>query len=225
MAKNKPKELRLSPSSLNLYLDCPRCFWLQFNKGIKRPSGPFPSLPGGMDIVIKKYFDTFRAKGELPPELEGKVEGKLLKDMELMRKWRNWRTGLRYEDKELDAVLSGALDDCLVDDGKYIPVDYKTRGFDLKADSSALYDNQLSCYNLLLEKNGYQHNSSAYLAYYIPKEVCEGGVVKFKIEVVKMNADPDKAFRTFKSAVQLLKGDIPPADERCGFCGWSEGKK
>jgi len=29
-------------------------------KGIKRPEGVFPSLPSGMDIILKKHFDTFR---------------------------------------------------------------------------------------------------------------------------------------------------------------------
>jgi len=33
----------LSPSSLNLLEDCPRCFWLQLVKKIRRPNGAFPS--------------------------------------------------------------------------------------------------------------------------------------------------------------------------------------
>ena len=64
----------LSPSALGLFKNCPRCFWLEKVKNIKRPRGIFPSLPGGMDAVIKTYFDTFRAKKELPPELDGKIE-------------------------------------------------------------------------------------------------------------------------------------------------------
>src|SRR3989344_3937655 len=66
--------IRLSPSTgLNLFRDCPRCFWLHYNKNVHRPRGIFPSLPGGMDLVLKDYFDQFR--GSLPPELEGKVRG------------------------------------------------------------------------------------------------------------------------------------------------------
>jgi hypothetical protein len=61
---------KFSPSSLSVLKDCPRCFWLQFNKGIKRPEGVFPSLPGGMGIILKKHFDTFRDRGEMPPELK-----------------------------------------------------------------------------------------------------------------------------------------------------------
>ncbi|KKM75421.1 hypothetical protein LCGC14_1390370, partial [marine sediment metagenome] len=87
--------------------------------------------------MIKKYFDRYR--GTLPPEIEGKVEGSLMPDIKLMGKWRNWRSGLEYHDKELDAVLFGALDDCLIDDDLYIPLDYKTRGSTPKYGSSERY--------------------------------------------------------------------------------------
>lgn len=214
----KDKQLRLSPSSINLFIDCPRCFWLQFNKGIKRPAGIFPSLPGGMDIIIKKYFDSFRAKGKLPPELEGKVEGKLLDDLDLMKQWRNWRSGLSFVDGEVK--LGGALDDCLVNGDAYVPVDYKTRGFDLKEDSSAIYENQLATYNLLLERNGYKQSGAAYLVYYIPKEVAGAGKINFKIEVVEMNADPEKAYKVFRAAVKCLDGPEPAAGDTCNYCGY-----
>src|SRR3989344_3429829 len=62
-------KIRLSPSALNIYLECQKCFWLEYKAGIHRPRGPFPSLPGGMDILIKKYFDSYRAVGKLPPEI------------------------------------------------------------------------------------------------------------------------------------------------------------
>ncbi len=47
----------LSPSSLNLMEECPRCFWLEKHKVWKRPSSVFPSLPSGMDNILK-YIST-----------------------------------------------------------------------------------------------------------------------------------------------------------------------
>ena len=66
-----------SPSRLSLIKDCPRCFWLHFNKGIKRPEGIFPSLPNGMDKILKAHFDAFRDKEQLPPELKDLDDVKL----------------------------------------------------------------------------------------------------------------------------------------------------
>ncbi len=65
---------KISPSTIGLLEECPQCFWLQIVKGQSRPSGPFPSLPSGVDKLLKGHFDSFRAKGELPPELADLVD-------------------------------------------------------------------------------------------------------------------------------------------------------
>jgi CRISPR/Cas system-associated exonuclease Cas4 (RecB family) len=219
------KSIRLSASSLGLYLECPRCFWLEQVARIHRPSGPFPSLPGGMDNVIKKYFDRYRsdAASGLPPEIMGRVPGKLLQDAELLRKWRNWRTGLVYDDPKNNAILIGALDDCLVDeDGAYIPLDYKTRGYPLKEDSTSYYQHQLDAYTFLLSENGYKTNGTAYLVYYHPLEASEGGMVRFEVTVKMVKTDKDRAKKLFNDAVSVLRSDIPPRHSACEFCSFGE---
>lgn len=213
-------KFRLSPTTgLSLFKECPRCFWLHYNKNIHRPRGIFPSLPSGMDLVIKDYFDKYR--GKLPPDIEGKVEGQLVADLKLLNKWRDWRTGLEYYDKERDAVLFGALDDCLAKDALYIPLDYKTRGFPVKeGDSEKYYQTQLDAYSLLLSENGYPVKDFAYLIYYYPKEVKENGVVDFNVKPIKINTDLTRAKKTFEDAVDFLKGVIPKEHSDCEYCSW-----
>ena len=78
---------KLSPSSLNLMFECKRCFWLTQHKVWKRPASIFPSLPSGMDKILKIHFDKFRDRGEIPPELkETECENgfKLFEDKELL---------------------------------------------------------------------------------------------------------------------------------------------
>ncbi len=214
--------IKLSPSTISLFMECPRCFWLQFNKNIHRPRGIFPSLPGGMDGVIKKYYDSYRKTGKLPPEIEGKVTGKLFDDEKLLKSWQsNWE-GLTYQDKELDAVLKGVLDDCLVENDLYIPLDYKTRGYELKEDTSSYYQHQLDMYCFLLVKNGYKAASFAYLVYYYPREVKENGRVEFEVEPKKLDTDIQRAEKLFQDAVACLKGPEPKhhSDSVCEFCNW-----
>jgi len=213
------KRIVLSPSALSLFLECPLCFWLEKNAGIKRPRGIFPSLPGGMDAAIKAYFDGYRIRGELPPEITGKVRGKLFPESKILARWRSWRTTeLRYEDAALNAALSGALDDCLVEDGVHIPVDYKTRGYDLKEDSATYYQTQLDCYCLILESSGYATGGFAYLIYYWPAEVREGGLVKFNVRPMKIETNIASAKKTFQDAVRLLRSPPPPAASVCEYC-------
>lgn len=213
-------KIKLSPSTLNLFLECPRCFWLHINKGIHRPRGIFPSLPGGMDGVIKDYYDGYR--GSLPPEIVGKVAGKLFSDKQVLTKWRNWRTGLEYTDEETGATLFGALDDCLVDGDHYVPLDYKTRGSAPKEGTSeGYYGNQLNCYTLLLKENNYPVNGFGYLVYYYPKAVKENGIVQFDVYPVQLKTDAEVARKTFKDAVALLSGPEPKKHSNCAYCSWS----
>src|SRR3989344_2646762 len=172
---------KLSPSSLSLMDECPRCFWLDKHKVWKRPASIFPSLPSGMDGILKKHFDRFMAKGELPPEIKDHHHTKSLKlfdNVELLKIWRNNLKGIRWEDDKGN-VIFGAVDNVLMKGKKLIVLDYKTRGFPVKDDTAEHYQNQLDIYNFLLRKNGYETEDYAFLLFYYPKEVKETGEVIF----------------------------------------------
>jgi hypothetical protein len=224
MTKTRDGKIRLSPSTLNVFLECKKCFWLAQAKDIHRPRGIFPSLPGGMDLLIKKYFDKYRELGKLPPELKGKVDCELFPDPELLNKWRSWRSALAYEDPESGAVLSGMLDDLgIVGEGmfkKFVPLDYKTRGFDVKEGGESFYQNQLNCYGLLLRENGMPPAGHAYLLYYIPKEVAEKGATRFDVVPKKVEINPDEALKVLRDAAALIKGPMPATHSECEYCAW-----
>ena len=217
------QSITLSPSALSLFKDCPRCFWLEKVKGIKRPRGIFPSLPGGMDRVIKTYFDTFRAQGTLPPEL--RVEAfkniSLYENQAQLDKWREWRTGLRYNEEE--GVLSGMLDDLLMKEGLAVPFDYKTKGSPTnEEDATKYYQTQLDCYALMLEANGLKPAGFGFLLYYSPQEVKEFGNVVFEIQPIKIGTDTVRAKALFHKALAILTGAAPQASSKCEYCGWLE---
>jgi len=186
---------------------------------MKRPRGIFPSLPGGMDLVIKAYFDKYRIKGDLPPEIVGKVKGKLFPDIKILEKWRSWKnTSLIYKDNSLNAILSGALDDCIIDNNLYSPLDYKTRGMAIKEDSSKYYQVQLDCYCLMLESTGYKTKNMAYLVYYWPKEVQEDGAIRFSVETIPVKTNIQSAKKIFRNAIIALSKEIPKESPNCEYC-------
>src|SRR3989344_8664082 len=141
------KNYKLSPSSLNLFENCPKCFYFSIVKNIKRPSGIFPSLGSGMDKVLKEHFDRFMEKGELPPELREKEcanDGcKLFNDKEKLKIWRSNFKGIEIIDKSSNILLHGAIDNLLIKGKKLIVLDYKTRGFPVKEDTHKHYINQM----------------------------------------------------------------------------------
>lgn len=215
------KPIRLSPSKLNVFRECPRCFWLDKVKGIERPRGIFPSLPGGMDRIIKMYFDGLRSSGALPKELEGNLPKgvTLYPDQEQLDRWRNWRTGLEYQGQD-GSKLSGALDDLLVMDDRYLPFDYKTKGSVTSEDDAIkYYQNQLDCYALLLQENGLPVADYGVLLYYSPKQVNDSGIVAFENQCLKIPIDTERARQVFREAVAVVKGPLPPTNN-CKYCAW-----
>ncbi|MCD4666815.1 PD-(D/E)XK nuclease family protein [archaeon] len=209
---------KLSPSSLNLMGECPRCFWLTQHKVWKRPAGIFPSLPSGMDKILKIHFDRFMEKGKLPPEIceNGHCESmKLFDDKELLKIWQSNFKGISWTDEEGNN-LHGAVDNILVKGKKLIVLDYKTRGYALKEDTADHYQNQLDFYNFLLRKNDYETEDYAFLLFYVPKEVTKTGEVIFDTELVKMKVDVGNAESIFVNAIKLLNSECP--DKGCEWC-------
>jgi CRISPR/Cas system-associated exonuclease Cas4 (RecB family) len=220
------KNYKLSPTSINLFLECPRCFWLKLVKKISRPDGPFPSLPSGMDKVLKIHFDKFMEKGELPPEIKeyGLSKGyKLFDDKAKLDIWRNNFKGIQYKDKTSGILLRGAVDNIITKGKKLIVLDYKTRGYPLKEDTHEYYQTQLDVYNFLLRKNGHETEDYSYLLFYYPREVSKTGEVIFDTAMKKMKTSALNGEKVFKKAIEVLEMKKPPkASEECKFCEYRD---
>ncbi|MBI2672044.1 PD-(D/E)XK nuclease family protein [Candidatus Woesearchaeota archaeon] len=216
---------KLSPSSINLMLECKKCFWLQIIKKISRPAGIFPSLPSGMDKILKEHFDRFMEKNELPPELKSSNinDYKLFNDKEKLKVWRNNRQGLEYIDKRKGILLHGAVDNLLVKGSKLIVLDYKTRGFPLKEDTHEHYQVQMNMYNFLLRKNGYETEDYSYLLFYYPNKVTGTGEVLFDTKLIKLPTSAENGEKVFENAVNILETqEVPNSSQECGFCKWKK---
>lgn len=201
--------------------DCPRCFWLSQHKVWKRPAGIFPSLPSGMDRILKNHFDKFRDKGKMPPELcEGKAgkecaNMKLFGDKEKLKIWQSNFKGVSWKDRKGNE-LHGAVDNILVKGKKLIVLDYKTRGYALKEDTAEHYRLQQNIYNFLIRKNGYKTEDYFFLLFYVPREVMATGEVIFDTELVKMKVNINMAEETWKKALKLLNSPCPK--KTCEWC-------
>ena len=57
---NQSEPFRLSRTRIEMFLDCPRCFYLANRLGLGRPSMPGFSLNTAVDELLKKEFDLLR---------------------------------------------------------------------------------------------------------------------------------------------------------------------
>ncbi|MFH1714354.1 MAG: PD-(D/E)XK nuclease family protein [Candidatus Nealsonbacteria bacterium] len=220
------RPINLSPSSLNLYYECPFCFWLEKKMGIRRPQ-PYPyALNAAVDYLLKEEFDRYRKKRELHPLLvANNIPAKLFSNQKLLDEWRNNFKGLRFFDTELQATLFGAVDDVLeFSDGKLAALDYKSTG----SKSANVYDRfqlQMDVYTFLLEKQGYKTVRKGCLAFYIvDKENGFNDKLPFRKEIIMIDTDPDYVQGTFKEAVGCLRGGRPQGHSPdCQYGRWFDG--
>lgn len=229
--------IRLSPSVLNTFCECPRCFWLSKIMKLNRPRGIFSTLPSGMDRAIKEHFDGFRkVNGLIPPGFSQIDDGiKLYQGQSELNKWRAWNsTDLIYMITE-GFYLSGAIDELMItEDGLFVPADYKTKGFLFKSDEDAkiyatrYYQNQMDCYALMMEECGHKVSKEGYLLYYIPAYekgidiIDDNNRVQFDTRAIPMEINIESARKTAQDAVSCLKGKEPASGEECGYCKFEE---
>ena len=219
--------INFSPSKLNDFQECPRCFWLEKNKGIKRPRGIMAGLPGGMDRLLKKRYDDHRKENKIPKEIESVVENRyLFRDQEQLRKWRYWKTGPNYTTKQW--MIRGAIDDILMDSlGVFTPLDYKTKGAEPKTDGSEYYGRQMDAYDLMFSKNGFQTSGKALLVYYWPVyenlELDGNAIpVSFQSTTYELEASGRRAEEYIERAVKCALGEVPESNQSCEYCEYKE---
>ena len=219
-------DISLSPSKLGIYRECTRCFYDANVLKIDRPRGIFPSLPGGVDRVMKTVVDQYR--GGLPPSLQHGITGVLWGSVEQINKLRNWRSGLKaliVTSSGRRVNLIGALDDLIQEsDGTYSPYDVKTKGDVPKDDGAQYYGRQLDCYALLLAKNGMKPSGKAYLDYHYPVGLT-GESMTWGHQLYTLTADPDRAVKLIEEAVAVLIGDRPAVNPSCEYCKFAEARK
>jgi len=220
MNDNRP--IQLSPNSLNLYLECPLCFWLEKKLGVRRPQ-PFPyALNIAVDVLLKKEFDSYRAEGKPHPLLlENNIKAKLFSDQNKLNQWRSNFEGIRYYDTNMQATIFGAVDDVIeFPDGKLAPLDYKSTGSSVPS----VYDRfqlQMDVYTYLLEKNGFPTPRKGYLAFYVVDK--GNGFIDrlpFKKELHEIDTDPSYIQGMFEEAVALLRSFAPSHSPDCRFGQW-----
>lgn len=161
---------KISRSKIELYKQCPRCFWLDVRLKIRRPDGPPFQINKAIDELFKKEFDTYRAKGEPHPLMIEFGVGAVPFQHEQLDVWRETFTGVATLHAPTNLHIFGAVDDLWVGpDGEVIVVDYKATAKDkdvtLDADWQDSYKRQMEIYQWLLRQNGLTVSDTGYFVY------------------------------------------------------------
>lgn len=226
---------RLSRSKIDLFISCPRCFYLDNKLGTKRPPGyPF-NLNIAVDTLLKKEFDIHRkAKTPHPLMVEYGIDAVPFQhaDIDL---WRDNFKGIQYKHEPTGLTVSGAIDDVwATPSGELIIADYKATSKDgevsLDAEWQDGYKRQMEVYQWLFRRNGFRVSDTAYFVYVNGRTDVDtfDGKLEFDIKVLPYTGKDDWIEQTLLNIKKCLESNaIPGAHSDCEYCKYREvsGKK
>ncbi len=222
----------LSRSKIDLFLECPRCFYLDRRLGIGRPdSFPF-TLNNAVDALLKKEFDIHRKAQSKHPLLKSYGLDAVPFQDERMDEWRDaLRNGIKYTDKALNLLIRGGIDDVWVNpEGELIIADYKATSkadaeaeITLDADWQIGYKRQMEVYQWLFRQNGFKVSDTGYFVYVNGKQDREAfdGKLEFDVVLLPYKGDPSWIPETLVAIKKcLLEETLPKPADTCQYCAY-----
>ncbi|MBI3602533.1 MAG: PD-(D/E)XK nuclease family protein [Candidatus Omnitrophica bacterium] len=222
---------RISRTKIDLYLNCPLCFYLDRRRGVGQPpSFPF-TLNSAVDTLLKKEFDSYRARAEAHPLMKAAGIEAVPFNHPQMDLWRDsLRGGITYAYPGTNLLLTGGVDDLWQNRQKELMVvDYKstskTEGVGIDADWQIGYRCQMEIYQWLFRKNAFKVSATGYFVY------CNGltdrdalnNRLDFEISIIPYKGDDAWVDAAIKGLYACLQSDsIPPSGADCPFCQYRE---
>lgn len=222
---------KVSRSKIDLYHECPRCFYLDRRLGVGRPPGfPF-NLNTAVDTLLKKEFDLHRAKNKAHPLIQQYGVDAVPVAHDKLNVWRENFQGVQYLHEPTNLLVTGAIDDLWQDsNGHYIVVDYKSTSkaaaiTELNESWHDGYKRQMEVYQWLLRRNGLSVSDTGYFVYCNGKtdRAAFDGKLEFDITLIPYTGDDEWVEGTLHDLHACLQSDrIPEAESDCDYCAYRE---
>jgi CRISPR/Cas system-associated exonuclease Cas4 (RecB family) len=223
------KPFKVSRSGIELFIECPCCFYLNNRLGIRRPSGPPFNINKAVDTLLKKEFDVHR-NGKTPhPYMKQNGIDAVPFQHEMMDEWRENFKGVRYLHEPTNLLVTGAVDDIWQKkNGELIVVDYKATSkndeVNLDADWQMGYKRQMEVYQWLLRQLGFKVSNIGYFVYCNGRADASafGGKVEFDITLLPYEGSGswiEDTLVQLKKCLNDKKEPKPSGD--CEFCGYA----
>jgi CRISPR/Cas system-associated exonuclease Cas4 (RecB family) len=222
---------KLSRSKIDLFIECPRCFYLDRRLWISRPDTPPYTLNNAVDTLFKNEFDLLRKKKK-PHALMEKYHIDAIpfqhKDLPVWRDDVRRYTGACTVHKETNLQICGIVDDLWVNpQGEIIIVDYKAtstvRKISLDDQWKAGYKRQMEIYQWIFRQNGFKVADTGYFVFAnaIKNRDKFDGRLEFEVSILPYKGNPNWVEKTIQEIKKCLDSDrIPQPNPKCKYCSY-----
>jgi hypothetical protein len=230
MASRSLQRKQLSRSKIELFIECPRCLYLDVARGVPRPSGPPFTLNNAVDALMKAEFDRYRAAGQPHPLFASVgLDAVPFRHPDLGR-WRHNFTGVRWTDEETGWTLCGAVDDLWqARSGELIVADYKATARSEMPTTRTLYPSyrrQMDVYQFLVRRQGFEVGNRGWFVYTNGDGRAGefGDKLCFTTVLVPYDGDDAWVLEAFRRAVATIAQPSPPQPAPdCEYCAYVAG--
>lgn len=243
--RSKPYEpgqttpFKVSRSKIELFTQCPRCFWLDVRLKITRPSSPPFNINKAIDELFKKEFDVHRKAGTKHPlQVKFKIAAKPYAHEDIDT-WRENFVGVFTVHEPTNLHVFGAVDDVWVNDkGELIVVDYKATAKDKEITSLGpvggwqdSYRRQMETYQWLLRANGFAVSNTGYFVYANGDASKDSfnDLLEFRTNVFPHVGKDDWVETTLIKMKECMEGDMPAVGVaamggECDYCAYARSR-
>lgn len=216
----------LSKSSLGIFKDCPKCFWMAKNRKVDRPRGIVASIIGGVDKAMKRSVESSVARGAPHSYLADVPGGQPFRDRARLQKFMKWQTFQAVVD---GVKLWGELDD-LVEfpaEGLVAPWDFKSNGEERTWSEyvEKYYTLDGDLYHVILEEGQkLKCTGKAYFTFTWPSDSMDA-TLAFSHHTIEVDTDPARAVALAQAAVKCLEGAMPLSSTSCEYCSYVDKRR
>lgn len=222
---------RLSRTRIDLFLECPRCFYLDRRLGVNRPGIPSFSLNSAVDKLLKNEFDLLRKKGESHELIKKYKIDAVPFDHPDLPVWRDdhYRyIGALTLHKETNFEICGIIDDVWANkDKELFIVDYKatstSKEISLDDEYKQGYKKQMEIYQWIFRQLGFKVNNTGYFVFAnAGKNRPEfDGRLEFELSIIPYAGSDEWIEPTLGDIKKCLDSNkIPACSPNCEHCNY-----
>lgn len=223
----------VSRSKIDLFLECPQCFYLDRRLGISRPDMPGWSLNSAVDILLKNEFDGFRDQKK-PHTLMSQYNIDAIPfwhpNLHIWRDDVNKKVGAFTFHKKTNLNVCGIIDDIWQNtktDELHI-VDYKSTStygeVSLDGEYKEGYKRQMAVYQWIFTQLGFSISNVGYFVY--ANGLKDHGKtfqdkLEFRTTIIPYVADNSWVEPAIVNLKKCLDSDnIPESGKDCKYCAY-----